>query len=77
MAYFAKDQTIMTREQAVWWGSGIVLGVFLDSVVSSPVYQGLMHMGMKIRVGCCSLIYRKILKVSKVAIESETSVGQV
>ncbi len=76
LEYFAKNSD-MSKEDALVWGTGIVLGVFLDSVISSPVFQGLMHVGMKIRVGCCSLIYRKILKVSKVSIERETSIGQV
>lgn len=67
----------MLQNEALIWGSGIVFGVFLDCIISHPVLQGLMHMGMKIRVACCSLIYRKILKVSKAATEGETSIGQV
>ncbi|XP_014227213.1 probable multidrug resistance-associated protein lethal(2)03659 [Trichogramma pretiosum] len=65
------------RTQAYYWASGIVLGVALSCIINHPVYQGLMHMGMKIRVACCSLIYRKILRISKSAIEGDTSVGQM
>ena len=67
----------MERTEAYYWGTGIVAGVFFDLMISHPVFQGLMHMGMKIRIACCSLIYRKILKVSQASAQGETSIGQV
>ncbi|KAJ8684018.1 hypothetical protein QAD02_019810 [Eretmocerus hayati] len=76
LKYFGKRHDI-NREEAFYWGTGIVLGIFLDCIITYPVFQGLMHMGMKIRVACCSLIYRKILRVSKAASEGETSTGQM
>ncbi|XP_006608778.1 probable multidrug resistance-associated protein lethal(2)03659 isoform X2 [Apis dorsata] len=36
-----------------------------------------MHVGMKVRVACCTLIYRKILKLSNSVLENETSAGQM
>ncbi|XP_058798977.1 probable multidrug resistance-associated protein lethal(2)03659 isoform X2 [Phymastichus coffea] len=67
----------MEREEAFYWGTGIILGVLLDCIIGHPASQGLMHMGMKIRVATCSLIYRKTLRVSKSAFEGETSIGQM
>ncbi|XP_014214762.1 probable multidrug resistance-associated protein lethal(2)03659 [Copidosoma floridanum] len=76
LKYFKKDSE-MEQSTALIWGTGIVVGVFLDCLISHPAGQGLMHIGMKIRVACCSLIYRKLLKISKVVSEGETSVGQM
>lgn len=59
------------------WAAALAVGVFIDCFVSHLCVQNLMHIGMKIRVACCSLMYRKILNVPITFTNSETSVGQV
>ena len=67
----------MERTEAFYWGTGMVAGVFFDIVIKHPSLQGLIHLGMKMRIACCSLIYRKILRVSQASAQGETSIGQV
>lgn len=49
-----------------------VINVFLDHQFNLRI----MQVGMKIRVACCSLIYRKSLRLSQNAL-AETTIGQM
>jgi hypothetical protein len=67
----------MAKIEACAWAAGLVAGVFIDCVTCHICVQNLMHTGMKMRVACSSLLYRKILNVPITFTENETSVGQV
>ncbi|XP_072935686.1 ATP-binding cassette sub-family C member 4-like isoform X2 [Epargyreus clarus] len=62
--------------EAVFFSFGIVFCSMANVLVQHPFMMGVMHIGMKMRVGVCSLIYRKALKVSLQAM-SENSGGLV
>ncbi|KOB65752.1 putative ATP-dependent bile acid permease [Operophtera brumata] len=62
--------------EAVFFAFGIIFCSAVNVMVQHPFMMGLMHMGMKMRVGVCSLIYRKALKVSLQNM-SESSAGLV
>ncbi|GFG33086.1 hypothetical protein Cfor_12110, partial [Coptotermes formosanus] len=65
-----------TVEEAYVYAAGVVLCSALNIFVIHPFMMGIVHMGMKIRVACCSLIYRKALRLSATAL-GETTAGQV
>lgn len=48
----------------------------MNVLVQHPFMMAAMHMGMKMRVGVCSLIYRKALKVNLQSM-SESGAGLV
>ncbi|CAH1643264.1 unnamed protein product [Spodoptera littoralis] len=50
--------------EALFFAFGIVFCSTFNIMVQHPFMMGVMHMGMKMRVGVCSLIYRKALKVN-------------
>ncbi|XP_018045492.1 PREDICTED: probable multidrug resistance-associated protein lethal(2)03659 [Atta colombica] len=54
---------------------GVILCSALNVFVIHPYMMGILHMGMKVRVACCSLIYRKTLKMTRTAL-GETTIGQ-
>lgn len=51
---------LITLEQAYWYAGGVILCSTLSVIIMHPYMMGVFHIGMKIRVGCCSLIYRKV-----------------
>lgn len=60
---------------AYWYAVGIILCSALNVFVVHPYMMGILHIGMKVRVACCSLIYRKMLKMTRTAL-GETTIGQ-
>ncbi|XP_011702530.1 PREDICTED: probable multidrug resistance-associated protein lethal(2)03659 [Wasmannia auropunctata] len=68
-----------TLEVDKFYAYGCAIGVILCSAVNvfvvHPYMMGILHMGMKVRVACCSLIYRKTLKMTRTAL-GETTIGQ-
>lgn len=76
VSYYSPDNRDLTRETAYIY-AGIVVGCALVNVlVNSHTTLGIQHIGMKIRVSVCSLLYRKSLRLSKTAL-GETTIGQV
>ncbi|XP_053600633.1 ATP-binding cassette sub-family C member 4-like isoform X2 [Plodia interpunctella] len=66
----------VTWGEAVFFAFGVVFCSAINVFVAHPFMMGVMHIGMKMRVGVCSLIYRKALKVSLQAL-SENDGGMV
>ncbi|XP_052747524.1 probable multidrug resistance-associated protein lethal(2)03659 [Bicyclus anynana] len=54
----------ITWGEAVFFSFGIVFCSMVNVLVQHPFMMAVMHLGMKMRVGVCSLIYRKALKVN-------------
>jgi ATP-binding cassette subfamily C (CFTR/MRP) protein 4 len=50
-----------TIEEAYFYAAGVVLCSAINIFVMHPYMMAIVHMGMKIRVACCSLIYRKVI----------------
>ena len=57
--YFTKDSNI-PYETAVIYASCIIVCSAFNVFIRHPYAMGIFHTGMKIRVGVCSLIYRKV-----------------
>ncbi|KAG5877233.1 hypothetical protein JTB14_025356 [Gonioctena quinquepunctata] len=74
--FYAPGQTEISQEGAYYYALGVVLCSLVYVVVSHPYAQGIFHLGMKLRVACCSLIYRKSLKLSKTSL-GQTTAGQI
>lgn len=76
MLRFYSRNDYISEEDAYYYAAGVVLCSLINVLCVHPYMLGVCHIGMKLRVGCCSLIYRKALRLSKVAL-GETTAGQV
>ena len=73
LKYFNTDE--VSKGDAYLYATGVVLCSALVIFVIHPYMMAILHMGMKMRVACCSLIYRKSLRLSRTAL-GETTIGQ-
>ncbi|KAG8235221.1 hypothetical protein J437_LFUL015913 [Ladona fulva] len=65
-----------TLTNAYLYAGGIVISTGISIMVMHPYLMAILHLGMKVRVACCSLIYRKALRLSKSSL-GKTTVGQI
>ncbi|XP_054270008.1 probable multidrug resistance-associated protein lethal(2)03659 [Macrosteles quadrilineatus] len=73
--YFRQNSGV-TIYDAYLSAAGIVVCSAINVLVIHPYMMGIMHVGMKMRLCCSSLVYRKALQLSKVAL-NEATVGRV
>ena len=50
----------MPAWQAYLFATGVVLGSGMFVLTHHPFFFGIQHVGMKIRVAACSVIYKKV-----------------
>ncbi|KAJ3620166.1 hypothetical protein MTP99_004150 [Tenebrio molitor] len=73
--YFLPNGT-STMKEAILSGLFIVLSVFLRVLTFSFMLLQLSSFGMKMRIACCSLVYRKLLKLKSTTVQKIT-LGQI
>ncbi|KAJ1523375.1 hypothetical protein ONE63_001242 [Megalurothrips usitatus] len=75
LKYFSPGST-MSKEHALYYAAGITACILLSTVIANHTLYWCMHLGMQMRIACCSLIFRKATKLSRTAL-GETASGQV
>lgn len=76
IAYYATEGNTISKSEAYGYAGGIVGCALLQVMLMSPYMVSLLHVGMKIRVACCSLVYRKALRLNKAALV-DTTIGRM
>ncbi|CAH1368627.1 unnamed protein product, partial [Tenebrio molitor] len=74
--YWNQKQSPIQVEEAYLFASGVLFCSLVNVMVLHPCMMAVMHVGMKVRVACCSLIYRKTLRLDLVSLSGPT-VGNV
>jgi ABC-type multidrug transport system, ATPase and permease components len=75
LEYFRADSEI-EKNEAYLYAAGLVLLSILSTFMFNHFTVGAFHVGMRVRAACCSLIYRKSLRLSRSAL-GETASGKV
>ena len=57
--YFSPD-TYVEPWQAYLYAAGVSLLALMLSTVHGPYFFAVQHLGMQVRVGLCTLVYRKV-----------------
>lgn len=55
----------MSAEEAAIYATGVVLGSFLYNLTHQAFLMSSVHIGMQMRLACCSLLYKKVKNLSK------------
>lgn len=74
--YFSPDNETLSREAAYCYAAGLIVTCVLNLFCMHHYNVMTLQFGMRVRVACCSLIYRKILRLSKTAL-GQTTTGQM
>ncbi|KAJ2943306.1 hypothetical protein O0L34_g12113 [Tuta absoluta] len=61
--YFSPTHSGISKEAAYLYAAGVVGLMAISAAMIHPMLLWLLNMSMKIRVACCSLIYRKLLRL--------------
>ncbi|XP_045472553.1 ATP-binding cassette subfamily C member 4-like isoform X2 [Harmonia axyridis] len=75
LGYFRKDSTT-TKNEALWYASAVVVVNACCAILINQYIVNAFHYGMRVRAACCSLIYRKALRLSRSAL-GETASGKI
>ncbi|VVC32361.1 ABC transporter type 1, transmembrane domain,ABC transporter-like,P-loop containing nucleoside triphosphate [Cinara cedri] len=77
LAYFNPvGLEVPQKKYAYYYAVGLVLNMSITTLLHHYLQMELEHCGMKIRVACCSQVYKKALKLSRSSL-GKTTVGQV
>ena len=76
MIEYFSAQSEVTLTEATCYGAGVVGTAALYNLIHHAYLLGTCNTGMQVRVACCSLLYRKALKLSSSAM-GQTTIGQM
>ncbi|XP_046746888.1 ATP-binding cassette sub-family C member 4-like [Diprion similis] len=74
--YFDNDQGTTTKDQVMIYAACLILVTLGVVFITHHTTLATQQIGMRVRVACCSIIYRKVLRLNLAAV-SNTAAGQV
>lgn len=62
LSFFTPESKV-TLLEAYGYAAGVILCTAISVMIMNPFWMAILHIGMKLRVACCSLIYRKVIYI--------------
>lgn len=59
LEYFRPGSTV-SKQEALWYAGGMVACNFVNTLLANQYMLDCFHLGMKLRVAACALIYKKV-----------------
>ncbi|KAF5294184.1 hypothetical protein FQR65_LT10895 [Abscondita terminalis] len=75
MKYYSANKNLVSKNEALIYAGVIVVSNLINVLFAHNYILGFQALGMKIRVACCSLIYRKTLRLNINKLDGST-IGQ-
>nr|XP_023027004.1 probable multidrug resistance-associated protein lethal(2)03659 [Leptinotarsa decemlineata] len=76
LTLYDENQVAENQKYLYIYSGLIVLSLFITVFLTHAFFHHIMQVGMKLRIACCSLVYRKALRLNKSAL-AETTIGQM
>ncbi|XP_011505704.1 PREDICTED: multidrug resistance-associated protein 4-like [Ceratosolen solmsi marchali] len=64
LIYYFDPLSTTSINEAYMYATGLILVTMLQTIIVRQAHLGLQEIGMRVKIACSSLIYRKILKLS-------------
>ncbi|XP_077301168.1 ATP-binding cassette sub-family C member 4-like [Arctopsyche grandis] len=70
------DSDVKSIEKASFYAAGLIILTLIGVIINFNSTRRTLQRGMRIRIACCSLLYRKMLRLSSSAL-NQTTAGQL
>ncbi|KAJ8960745.1 hypothetical protein NQ318_020038 [Aromia moschata] len=70
--FWSPDQSPIQKSEAYFFAGGVLACSLIVILAIHPYMMAALHIGMKVRIACCSLIYRKALRIKLSCLGGET-----
>ena len=67
----------MKPNVAMYWATALSINYIIHSVIYHHSEEILKLVEIKIQTACSSLLYRKVLRISRRSLKTKTTIGQV
>ncbi|XP_049854965.1 ATP-binding cassette sub-family C member 4-like [Schistocerca gregaria] len=70
------NNEVVSRQEMYWYSGALILSCVISLFIMHHSTLIAQCVGMRVRVACCSLVYRKIMRLSKISL-GQTAAGQM